>query len=215
MTTDDRRLDLADDQALTDVRTLLGRLLAVDRDALVRLRADPSGVAVWAVPLGVVVRRDLPATMSGAGAGAGAGSVAADVTVTASALLAQAVGPAVALPGSVDAAWRVSLPPRAGWTALDDVPVAALATLADRGAELLPAATDPAALYDQTVLTVSSERDRVGLPLRVAVAMSRLGFLPTGLAEVARIAGTPAWVRVATRLGTAYQRRTPVGLGLG
>lgn len=204
MTTDDRRLDLADDQALTDVRTLLGRLLAVDRDALVRLRADQSGVAVWAVPLGVVVRRDLAATMT-----------AADVTVTASALLERADGPTVSLPGSVDAAWRVSLPPRAGWAALDDVPIAALATLADQGAGLLPTAVDPAALYDQTVLTVSSDRDRVGLPLRVAVALSRLGFLPPGPAEVARVAGTPAWVRVATRLGTAYQRRTPVGLGLG
>lgn len=199
------RLRLAGPEPLTDCQTLLGRLVAADPAALVRLQASGPSVAVWAQPLGVVVRRDITGTLD-----------VADRTVAAADLWQRLRGNPAELPAADDTAWRVSLPPRTGWELLDEVPVEALHQLALGAASLLPTATDPAGLYDQTVLTVSAAAGAVSLRLRVVLALDRLGFLPAdSTGEVARVACTPAWARVATRIGTAYQRRVSVGLGLG
>lgn len=199
------QLHLAGPEPLTDCRTLLGRLVAVDPAALVRLQASGPRVSVWAQPLGVVVRRDITGTLD-----------VADRTVGAAGLQRRLQHDLADLPAADDTAWRVSLPPRTGWDLLDEVPVEALHQLAREAAALLPTAPDPAGLYDQTVLTVSSAAGEVSLRLRVVVALDRLGFLPADpTGEVARVSCTPAWARIATRIGTAYQRRVSVALGLG
>lgn len=209
MTTDDVVLQFAGAQPLTDGDTLLGRLLTLDPAALVRLQAGratpggPAAVAVWAQPLGVLVRRDLTAALD-----------VADRTVAAADLRSRLHGLRVVLPPGADSAWRVSLPPRPGWRPVDDVPVPALRELAERATSLLPGLPDPAGLYDQSVLSVHSPETEVSLPLRVAVVMDRLGFLPGAAADVARVSCTPTWARVVTRLGTAYQRRTAARFGL-
>lgn len=199
------QLHLAGAEPLTDCQTLLARLVAVDPAALVRLQASGPRVSVWAQPLGVVVRWDITGTLD-----------VVDRTVAAAGLRQRLQRDRAELPAADDTAWRVSLPPRTGWEFLDEVPVEALHQLAREAAALLPTAPDPVGLYDQTVLTVSSTAAEVSLRLRVVVALDRLGFLPADpTGQMARVSCTPAWARIATRIGTAYQRRTSVGLGLG
>jgi hypothetical protein len=63
---------------------------------------------------------------------------------------------------------------------------------------------------------VSHGTDEVVLPVRVVVVLERMGFLDGDgrSADVVRVACTPAWIRVAARHGTAYQRRAGRGLSL-
>ncbi len=205
----DAHLRPASEQDLTDSRTLLDRLLRLDPGAAVRLQDLSGTVSLWAQPLGVVVRRDVRGALD-----------VGDRTVPGGALavaLAQAAA-CVRLPGGVDATWRVTLPPRAGWEPMDEVPARALRDLTREAGALVRSAADPAAagetLLDQEALRVSAAGEQVVLTVRLVVVLSRLGFLGGRPDEVVRIACTPAWARVAARHGTAYQRRSTLGPGL-
>lgn len=207
--TTDAHLRPASERDLTDCRTLVDRLLLLDPAAVVRLQAAEGAVSLWAQPLGVVVRRDVPGALD-----------VGDRTVPAADLSAALAGQRVAvpLPPDVDATWRVTLPPRAGWQPMDEVPAAALRELTREAGALVRSAADPAAagetLLDQEALRVTATGQQVLLTVRSVVVLGRLGFLGEGPDEVVRIACTPAWARIAARHGTAYQRRSTVGFGL-
>lgn len=195
--TDDRWLEFADEPTLTDCDTFLRRLLHLDPTVLVRLQRGEATVSSWAEPGAVLVRRDLPGRLG-----------VPDLTVTGRQLRERLSIGRVALPPSADAAWRVTLPPRSGWVLVDDVPVGVLRELAGRSGRpedvVLTVASEPAA----------GEPTRVSVPLRLATALDRLGFLPAADGELVRVAATRAWTRLATRLGTGYDRRTERTWGL-
>lgn len=210
MTTDEAMLHPGGPQDLADCCTLLVRLIRLDAAGVVRLQHAGNHVTLWAQPLGVVVRREVRARLG-----------VADRTVSAAELLAAVDDPAggsVRLPLPNERAWRVSLPPRTGWSILDEVPVEVLQKLADNAGRLVRAAEDPAAagesLLDQEAVRVSRGAEEVVLPMRVVTVLNRMGFLgPHGqLADVVRVACTPTWTRVAARHGTAYERRSGLTL---
>jgi hypothetical protein len=197
----------------------LGRVTALDRAALVRLRDGGGRVTGYArLPFGVLVSRTV------------AGAVGpSDVTVGAAELLAALdEGPGrsdpVPLPASRDLEWRTPLPPLAGWQRLDEVPADVVRSLVRAGAETLRAVPAGAAasagesLLDHEALTVSSVERTAGVPLRVLTAVSRMGFLGLtgetgGGAGVVVVSAVGGWVRLAAAYGSAYHHQVS-GLAL-
>lgn len=213
MPTDEAVLRPAGREDLTDCAAFLARLLRLDAAALVRLQPAGDQMSIWGQPLGVVVRREIRAGLN-----------VSDRTVSAAELLA-ALGPLATgptqLPAARDAAWRTTLPPRAGWSVLDAIPVGVLRGLADRAGQVVQGARDPTlageALLDQEALRVSHGGEEVVLAIRLIVVLIKTGLLGAGgqSADLVRVAATPAWARVAARHGTVYQRRSGLGLSLG
>lgn len=207
--TTEAQLRLTSDQDLTDVRTLVDRLLRLDRLAVIRLQDAEGTVSLWAAPVGVVVRRDVRGSLD-----------IGDRTVPGEALAAALAeqGARVRLPAGVDTTWRATLPPRAGWQPLDDVPAQALRALTHAAGARVREAADPVvageSLLDQEALRVSTDDQQVVLTVRSVVVLGRLGFLGDAPSEVVRVSCTPAWARIAARHGTAYQRRSTIGFGL-
>ena len=74
----------------------------------------------------------------------------------------------------------------------------------------------PAALLDQNVLAVSSDTDTVGVPLRCALALAAMRFIPEQCpdSEVVRVRVSPVWLRVDARYGSVFRRRDPAPLVL-
>ncbi len=112
-----------------------------------------------------------------------------------------------------DLLWRSELPSGSSWRAVDTLPVTVVSDLADRGVELArenvgPHGTPPASLMDQTVLTVSRDRDEVKVPMRCLFALSGMGFVDSSLADdVVRVSATDAWLRLDARYGAVLRRR--------
>ena len=200
-----------------DAVAFLGRVVALDAGALVRLRGAGDRVTAYArLPFGVLVSRTV------------AGSVEpVDATVAAAGLLVALDGPAagvVGLPPGRDVDWRVALPPATGWRRLDEVPGEVVRSLVRAGAATLravpagAAATAGESLLDHESLTVSGDGRTVALPLRVLTAVVRMGFLgePDPAArggDVVVVSTARGWVRLAAAYGSAYQHSAP-GLGL-
>ena len=109
-------LRLARSGEAADLASFLGRLVALDPAAVVRLRSVGARVTAYArLPFGVLVSR----TVSG-------DADPADVTVGAGDLLTAldrgGRPDAVAWPARRDMDWRAALPPVEGWVRLDSVP---------------------------------------------------------------------------------------------
>ncbi|AYF76806.1 hypothetical protein D7D52_26700 [Nocardia yunnanensis] len=150
-----------------------------------------------------------------------------DVTVGGDTLLAGLHGPdngrAFALGYPMDSSWRTALPPETGFVHIDDVPARMLVELAERGAELAQEHGSghgpPAALLDQTVLTVSGGGERVEVPMRVVFALAAMDFIPHGgektdsrrisVDEIVRVRAARTWLRLDARYGSVARRRGP------
>jgi hypothetical protein len=67
----------------------------------------------------------------------------------------------------------------------------------------------PASLLEQEVLHVSSEAGEVGIPMRCALALAAMRFLPDepDAGEVVRVRVSPAWLRIDARYGSVFRRR--------
>jgi len=215
-------LRLADVAARDDLGAFTARVVRLDQAAAVRLRSAGGRVTAWAhTPFDVLVTRSVAGSME-----------PAQRTVPASALLtALAVERAEAVdPGPFDGLWSGELPPDDGWERIDDIPVAELDGLADRGLALAREHAGPlgppASLLDQTVLTVSaagapeSAARPVKVPMRLLFAMSGMGFLgersgrgtrgdadTAGPDPVVRVSATGTWVRLDARYGAVVRRR--------
>lgn len=199
-----------------DLGAFVARAVRLDQGAAVRLRQRPATAGdrfdLWvSTPFDALVTRVTSGTVT-----------PSDITVAGSELLAAVaiVGGERMDPGVArDLLWRSALPPVQGWTVVDDVPAAVLGELTDRGVALArenpgPQGTPPAALLDQTVLTVSGGGYDVAVPLRCLFALSGMGFVASGPAgspgladEPVRISATDSWLRIDARYGAVVRRR--------
>jgi hypothetical protein len=199
------QLVLGDPGDREDAGAFVARVARMDGQALVRIRSsagDPPRLQLWATtPFDALVTRSVAGTVS-----------PADVTVHAANLLpGLAVARAeVVDPGpTVDALWRTQLPPLAGWSRVDVVPAAVIASLTATGTEAAQGAVSPVggtstALLDQTVLTVSGAGYTVAVPMRCLFALSGMGFAAD--ADVT-VYATDAWLRLDARFGAVVRRR--------
>lgn len=206
--------------ARTDLLTFSSRVARLAPDGLVRLKSTGSTTTAFALVVGVLVRKDFTATLDGA----------LDLTAPAKELAdtverSVTASDRVTLPPPVDAQWRASLPPVTPWTHREDLPTAEIRqTLELAGSQLralddsqVAAAGD--AMLSQTIAMVDRDSaDPVEIPMRMLVAMSRLGFLTEaeGANDTIRVATNGKWVVAASRIGAAFRRPATIDLlGLG
>ncbi|MFV0535018.1 MAG: hypothetical protein ACK5MR_15380 [Cumulibacter sp.] len=202
--------------ARTDLLTFSSRVARLAPDGLVRLKSSEAGTTAYALVVGVLIRKDFTATLDGA----------TDVTAPASAL-ADAVersvtaSDRVSLPQRVDEQWRASLPPMSAWTHREDLPTAEIRQTLDLAGSQLRALEDSQvaaagdAMLSQTIAMVDRDGiDPVEIPMRMLVAMSRLGFLTeaAGSNDTIRVATNGKWVVAATRIGAAFRRPATIDL---
>ncbi|HEY7101562.1 MAG TPA: hypothetical protein VH573_07980 [Mycobacteriales bacterium] len=206
-------LRLAGSTETADLASFLGRLVALDPAAVVRLRSAAARITAYArLPFGVLVSR----TVAG-------DADPGDVTVGAGDLLTaldRVSGPdAMAWPARREMDWRAALPPADGWVRLDAVPGDVVLKLVRAGREALravPAGAATAAgesLLDHESLTVTGAGRTAVLPLRVLGSLTRMGFLGDG-GEPVVVSVAAGWTRLAGAYGSAYQHTAP-GLTLG
>lgn len=185
----------------------VARAVRLDTVAPVRLRERGDGVLeAWATtPFDVLATRAVRGSIS-----------PADVTVSGNELLAALT---VARdermdPGPPqDLMWRSELPSHAPFQHIEDLPIAVVSEVTERGLEVArdnlgPQGTPPASLLDQPVLTVSGGGFDIKVQLRCLFALSGMGF--TGSDEpddVVRVSATDAWLRIDARYGAVLRRR--------
>ncbi len=221
MTNSERGIWLAPDSRAAqrvDLAAFAERAQRLDDAAVVRLRQRPGGmiVAWFATGFDVLASRVVGGRLRPADLCTGADHLGAALGAM------DAVG--YVDPGfAMDSAWRGVLPPAEGFVHLDDVPVRAVLSLAQRGTTLArehsSAHGPPASLLDQEVVEVSAGDHNVGIPMRCVFALTAMGFLPQAGApdefdpesvaddEVVRVRATAAWLRIDARFGSVYRRR--------
>ncbi|WP_214407195.1 hypothetical protein [Pseudonocardia lacus] len=209
-------LKIPDPAERGDLGSFVARVVRLDQTAPVRLRAADGRVAVWApTPFDTLVTRSVHGTLE-----------PGDLTASASGLLtALAVERAETVDPGPGALWPGELPPDGGWYPVDDVPVAELERLTERGLAVAKENAGPhgppTSLLDQVVLTVAPDPDRspgagpgraaaVKVPMRCLFALSGMGFLgAVGDAggDVVRVSATGSWLRLDARYGAVVRRR--------
>jgi hypothetical protein len=205
----DRPVLLVPEQAdRDDLGAFVARSVRLDQQAVVRLRGRGSGVVdAWvATPFDVLATRSVHGDVR-----------PADVTVSGAELLAALaiVGGERLDPGPPrDMMWLGPLPPTQGWQVVDELPVAVVAELADRGIDVArrnpgPRGQAPASLLDQHVLTVSGAGLAVKVPMRCLFALSGMGFLTSDVLsdDTVRVTATDSWLRLDARYGAVIRRR--------
>lgn len=210
------RLIPASHAARTDLLTFSSRVARLAPDGLIRLKGNGATTSAFALVVGVLVRKDFTATMADA----------VDLTAPAK-QLAEAVERSVTtsehvrLPDPVDAQWRASLPPASDWTHREDLPTPEIRQTLDlagsqlRGLDDSQVAAAGDAMLSQTIAMVDRDGvDPVEIPMRLLVAMSRLGFLTEAESanDTIRVATNGKWVVAATRIGAAFRRPATIDL---
>jgi hypothetical protein len=197
-----------DDQSeRDDLGAFVARAVRLDGQSVVRLRSRDGGlIDSWvATPFDVLATRTVRGRVQ-----------PNDVTVSGNELLAALAvvrGDRVDPGRARDLQWRSALPPEAHWQMVDQLPARVVSELADRGIAVArdsagPQGTPPAALLDQTVLTVAGDGLAVKVPLRCLFAMAGMGFLGANDAdEQVRVTATDAWLRIDARYGAVVRRR--------
>lgn len=206
----------ASPQARTDLLTFSSRVARLAPDGLVRFKAQGATTTAFALVVGVLVRKDFTAALEGT----------ADLTAPAKEL-ADAVERSVTtsdrvqLPAAVDAQWRASLPPVSTWTHREDLPTNEIRQTLDLAGSQLRALEDSQvaaagdAMLSQTIAMVDRDSaDPVEIPMRMLVAMSRLGFLTEadGANDTIRVATNGKWVVAASRIGAAFRRPATIDI---
>ncbi|NEW35817.1 hypothetical protein GV791_25085 [Nocardia cyriacigeorgica] len=210
--TEQRVLYVGDPAERENLATFLGRALRLDQAAVVRLRRrDERLVSAWvATGFEALAVRTVVAELG-----------VDDVTVGADLVLSGlASGSPIDLGYSMDSAWRGALPPVTGFSHVDDVPARTLVELAEQGADLAKEHGSghgpPAALLDQTVLTVSGDAVQVQVPMRVVFALTAMDFIPHSgdradsrripPDEIVRVRSSNTWLRLDARYGSVARR---------
>jgi hypothetical protein len=199
-------LTIPDADERGDLGAFVGRVVRLDQTATVRLVCAGGTVTVWAgTPFEVLATRSVHGTLD-----------SGEVTTPASVLLAAlAVARSHDIDPGAGGVWAGVLPPSDGWTPVDDVPATELERLTERGLvvarENAGPMGPPAALLDQTVLTVantSGGATAVKVPLRCLFALSGMGFLGAGSeGDTVRVSATGSWMRLDARFGAVVRRR--------
>lgn len=206
----------ASPSARTDLLTFSSRVARLAPDGLVRLKGNGASTTAFALVVGVLVRKDFTATLEGA----------SDLTAPAKELAetverSVTASDRVTLPEPVDAQWRASLPPISPWTHRQDLPTAEIRQTLDLAGSQLRALDDVQvaaagdAMLSQTIAMVDRDSaDPVEIPMRMLVAMSRLGFFTEseGSNDTIRVATNGNWVVAASRIGAAFRRPATIDL---
>jgi hypothetical protein len=203
----DRGIWIPDRAHRADLGAFVERGRRLDDSAVVRLRIRTDGrlVAWIATSFDVLASRVVEGVAKPGDLSCGADELARGIE--------NADGQGHIDPGyAMDSAWRGVLPPESGFVHLDDVPVAVIADLGRRGADLVrehgSAHGPPVSLLDQEVLQVSGPGDAVGIPMRCVFALTAMGFVPEDAdGEVVRVRVMPSWLRIDARFGSVYRRR--------
>ncbi|HEY2062508.1 hypothetical protein [Amycolatopsis sp. NBC_01480] len=185
----------------------VARAVRLDGQTSVRLRQREDGVVeAWtATPFEVLATRAVAGTIT-----------PSDITVSGNELLAAltvAGGPVMDPGPARDLMWHAELPASGRWQLVDELPVAVVSDLADRGVTLArdnagPHGTPPASLMDQAVLTVTGGELEVKVQLRCLFALSGMGFLDSTIdGDVVRVTATDSWLRLDARYGAVLKRR--------
>ena len=185
----------------------VARAVRLDGQTSVRLRQREDGVVeAWtATPFEVLATRAVTGTIT-----------PSDITVSGNELLAAltvAGGPVMDPGPARDLMWHAELPASGRWQLVDELPVAVVSDLADRGVTLArdnagPHGTPPASLMDQAVLTVTGGELEVKVQLRCLFALSGMGFLDSTIGgDVVRVTATDSWLRLDARYGAVLKRR--------
>jgi hypothetical protein len=227
-------MSVIDSASVADAGAFVARVVRLDDQAVVRLRAR----SLWAMlPFGVLVTRGvraadavdatvrasellsalgrlLPVTVPNRGAGRGVGSGLGPV---------REVEPLRVLPARHDAAWRWPLPPDGG-QAIEELPADAVLRVSAAAAETVRAAGEGGiggrpvgsrvlrdALLDHVPIVVTTtDGVRVPVPQRLIQAVTRMGFVPDvgddGIAAPVVVRATGTWVGLAGAFGTAWHR---------
>lgn len=206
--------------AWTELAPLLRRVVALDADALARLRRTASAASGFVMlPFDVLVARTVAAADL-------AISDSADVAVGVGQLLSWLDGERDEPPVVRDGDWRTSMPPARGWMRIDTVPDSVVRGLVRTGALALrdaaaregvpggqPRSMAADALLDSVVLTVTDNAgQRADVSLRVLSATKRMGFLPRDSEIGVDVGGR--WVRVAAPYGSVFAERPSLGMRL-
>jgi hypothetical protein len=193
-----------------DLGAFVARAVRLDQGSVIRLKMrrfdSVDRVDAWAsTPFDTLATRSVTGSV-----------VPADLTVAGPELLAALaiVGKDRVDPGAPrDPLWRSPLPPTDGWRHVEQVPASVLNELAEQGTRLArehagPHGSPPAALLDQTVLTVSDGGDQVKIPLRCLFALAGMGLIASaGTEEPVKISATSSWLRIDARYGAVVRRR--------
>ncbi|MET9487880.1 hypothetical protein [Nocardia sp. NPDC006630] len=218
MTSGELTLHIPDPAERENLATFLSHTIRLDPAAVVRLRRRGDRyVSAWAgTGFEALAVRTVVADLG-----------MDDMTVAADAVLSGLHGPGAGdpfTPGyAMDSAWRSALPPESGFVHVDDVPARMLVELAERGAQLAQdhgsSHGPPAALLEQTVLTVSGAGETVEVPMRVVFALAAMDFIPHGgektesrrisADEIVRVRTARTWLRLDARYGSVARRRGP------
>ena len=202
---------------LVELEPLVRRAASLAPGTLVRLRLQSRTVTAFVrLPFGVLAGRSVPLDHSPNGV---------DSTYAAGELLTWIDDPAGVAPTTRDADWRDGLPPSGNWRKVEVVPDDVIRGLVKAGAATLaqaaeregvpgaqPRAEVADALLNSIVLTVADATLQVEIDLRMASALTRMGFLPPNSVATVDVAGR--WKRIAGRFGSIYAERPGVGLQL-
>lgn len=211
-------IEFADSRDGAALGAYLERLLHFDKTSAVRfVGVGPAAAAYAGPPFGgrTVLALRLVALAPG--------TAAFDRTVLAGKLLEAIAkddsGLELPEPMTGGPSWAGLLPPRSGWTRLEQLPVRDLATAASQGNadfRFRALGLDRAALdalgeeiWSRPVHSVDGDDDVSVLTLRTAHAAQALGFLgpePEASAETALLARIGRWLRVDAPYGTVLQR---------
>lgn len=186
------------------LQALVGRATGLDASASARFRQLGETVDVFVTtPFEIVASRRITGTAGRDGAVVGANDLL-------NALLneTEEIGPAR------DPNWPGALPPEAGFTLVDNIPVAVVRELADQGQALARQFSGPmgppASLLNQTVLTVSNEQQEAEITMRMIFTCTSLGLIPGFAAPIEvprhlRVSVAGRWVRLDAPFGTVYR----------
>ncbi|GAB3947454.1 hypothetical protein [Corynebacterium tapiri] len=192
---------------------LVSRAQSLDAGASVRFRELGSGFvdAFVTTPFGVIASRRFEGHISRDGAVVSARDLFAALQED-----EREIGPAS------DPNWPGALPPAAGFTLVDTLPVAVVRSLADEGQRLARQFSGPlgppASLLDQTVITVTAPEDEsltVEIPMRMVFTCTSLGLIPgfeaaTTVPRHLKVSRAGRWTRIDAPYGTVYRS---TGLG--
>ena len=199
--------ELGESADWAELAPLLRRAVGLDIAAATRLVAAAGNRTAWVqLPFDVLAARTVRA-----------GGVA-EVDLATSAQLALGwIEGTHATPPRMDLAWQVGLPPRTGWRRLDKVPDSAIRDVVRTGALEIKALGGSAprteqALLDTVVLSVDEAGEHADISLRMAAALTRMGFLPRKSEAAVDVAGR--WTRIAAPYGSIYAERRGAALRL-
>lgn len=188
------------------LRVMLRHALALDSQALIRFRLLESGMAdaLIATPFQTLIGRRAGIDISADGAVLSAQDVKAIIE-------SNAQGSAY----PQDALWPGALPPATGFELVEELPVAVVADLADKGRDVARQFAGPMgppkSLLDQSVIRIN---DSIDIPMRMIFSATSYGFIPSDAVDISvprilKLNQCAHWLRLDSAFGSVYYNTKP------